>query len=472
MSRRFALVAIFGILVSSQSIFAQNSLIPALDSRAGATYTLYLNFGGFNFSGAWGGSGTPTNHSTPAYNSEGTAATFTAAEITNMRSIWSRTAEKYAAYNINVTTVDPAVAAGQAGTDASRQLYYEGRQRFMHSVIGGNGAWFGGGGGVSYISVAAGAGNTASNGGVGAGFKTNWAFSDNLGAGTPKFVAEAVAHEDGHALGLQHQAKWTAPGGTLVDAYDDGRINGVPNSASISPTMGVGYYTDRSAWRVGATNSNSAVTAQNDVKVIQANNGMTLVSDTGFVDTGIGHTLATATTIPVIGTTINSALSKGIITPLDSINPNPIGSNKYTVDVYKLVVGVGQTASLNVTLNSGRSTLVAGTADEGATLNATLRLLNASGGQIQISNGSTFTETIAASNLAAGTYFLEVSSAGGYTDSYGNTYFDMGSYFLSGTFVPVPEPTTIFAVSAAVMAVGGFVRRRMKGETVEVPLAA
>ncbi|HMP18107.1 MAG TPA: PEP-CTERM sorting domain-containing protein, partial [Gemmatales bacterium] len=71
-------------------------------------------------------------------------------------------------------------------------------------------------------------------------------------------------------------------------------------------------------------------------------------------------------------------------------------------------------------------------------------------------------------NLAAGTYFLEVSSAGGKFGSLGpnnnwdpSYYFDMGSYFLTGV-IPVPEPATIALFGISGLAVGIVLYRRRK----------
>nr|MCU0704121.1 hypothetical protein [Fimbriiglobus sp.] len=117
MSPRVLALAVFSVVSLSQAVVAQ---IPTLSSRPGAAYTMYMNFGGFNYTGTWAG-GTP-----------GTVAAYggTTAQMTE---IWARTAEKFAAFNINVTTVDPAVAAGQGGSDISRQNYYTTTARVMHS---------------------------------------------------------------------------------------------------------------------------------------------------------------------------------------------------------------------------------------------------------------------------------------------------------------------------------------------------
>jgi hypothetical protein len=73
--------------------------------------------------------------------------------------------------------------------------------------------------------------------------------------------------------------------------------------------MGAAYYTQRGAWRVGDSNNGSSNHIQNDVAVILSNSDIG-----GFVNDGIGHTLATATPMPLSGSNINAALAEGVIT--------------------------------------------------------------------------------------------------------------------------------------------------------------
>lgn len=448
------LIAIaFAMLLTATATVGQ---IPALSSRQGAAYTLYLDFGGFSYTGTWSGS-------TP-----GTVAAYPGSTA-NMTEVWARTAEKYAAFNVNVTTVDPAIAANQAGSDSARQNYYAATPQLMHTIVTPDSAWFGAAGGVSFVG-------TWQNGYTSANsqYKTNWVFSNNLGNGFPKYVAEAAGHENGHAAGLSHQARYNLAG-VQQDAYDDGRDTGgtSPNYFN-SPTMGVGYYARRSSWRYGAIEGNNSNTAQNDVLRIQQNNNMPYAGSTGFYDDSIGKTAATATTLPVTGTTINSTAARGVITPLSSTAPNPIGASNYTKDYFKVVVSSGQTAGLNVSLKSGIFTNNSGsTENPGWTLDATLRLLASDGTtQLGISNTSDYLENITVNNLAAGTYYLEVSSAGGLTDPYGNKYYDMGGYILLGSFTPVPEPVAVFAVAVSVFAAGGLVRRYRRGGATAPPAVA
>jgi hypothetical protein len=434
--------------------------IPQLSSRpVGAAYTLYLNFGGFAFTGTWGGAvGGPTPGTTPAYDTDGNATTFSATEIANMRNVWSRVAEKYITLNVNVTTVDPAVAAGQSGSDALRQAYYDQTARLHHTVIGGPGGWFGGGG-VSYVGVTQNSYTTAGfNSNAGRGYHTNWVFSAQAPSNL-QFVAEATAHEDGHGLKLNHQSLYV---GTTLTEYDPG-FNGGAGVGTLAPIMGNSYSAQRGTWRRGAISGTNSPTAQNDLSLLLTNTGITTgaTGAGGFMDSGIGHTRPTATALPVSGSNITAA-AKGHIAP-SSATPNPINEANYTTDYFSLVVPAGNTATLNIVLRSGQSTITAGTADPGATLNATFRLLDVNGNVLQTSNSGVLTETLtvtAGSPLPAGTYYLQIASAGGATDpANGYQYYDVGSYFLTGTFTPVPEPATVFAVAAVGLAAAGGWRR-------------
>src|SRR5260221_12473719 len=111
---------------------AQGLVVPAYNSRPGANYTLYLDFAGFSYTGHWNGNAPGV---VPAYTIDADAANFSAQEQTNMQIIWARVAEKYTAYNVNVTTVDPAIAAGKNGSDLMRQTYYDNTAQLMHTVI-------------------------------------------------------------------------------------------------------------------------------------------------------------------------------------------------------------------------------------------------------------------------------------------------------------------------------------------------
>ncbi len=79
--------------------------IPALNSNPGATASLYLDFDG-HFQAVWS---SYTNITTPAYDVDGDATTFSDEELANIQTIWETVAEDYSPFNINVTTLEPSV---------------------------------------------------------------------------------------------------------------------------------------------------------------------------------------------------------------------------------------------------------------------------------------------------------------------------------------------------------------------------
>ncbi len=413
---------------------------------------MYLDFSGFNFTGTWGdwmvGMGTPGN--TPSYRGVAATGSFSASDQLMIKQIWTRAAEKYVAFNVNVTTVDPAIAAGQSGTDSLRQAYYERTAKMMHTVIGGNGAWMGGGG-YSAIGTTASTFDPAGvNGGAGAGYHTNWVFAgvaqDNL-----QFIGECAAHENGHGLGLNHQSDYN--GTTARNEYSAG--SGTGNN-SYAPIMGNSYSSQRGTWRSGPALALGGG-IQNDLKAVMTNN-----SGIGaFLDDGIGHTRPTATALPIIGGAVDNMLAKGFIAPKSSANPNPLGEANYTTDFFKFHTDGGV---MTLTAVDGTQYITPGVADPGAMLKSTLRILDTNGTLIGTGalDASTMFETYSA-NLPGGDYYAQISSFGGFT--YGGSYdsanyYDMGSYFLTGSgFTTVPEPGSMVALGVGI---AYFVRRKRK----------
>jgi hypothetical protein len=395
--------------------------VPQLSSLPGAPYTLYLDFAGFNFTGTWGGTG-QTPGSVEAF--DHVSGSFDAAEQTRISEVWAGAAQAYTAFNINVTTVDPAVAAGQADTDAHRQAYYEQTARLMHTIMTPSSGWYGPYGGVSYVDVTQYSYNPVGyNGGAGAGWHTNWDFADTWYSNQQ--AAQPAIHENGHGLNLLHQGDYQ--GSTNVSEYSLGDGNSA--NGTYAPIMGAAYYTQRGAWRLGDSNNGTSGHTQNDVADLLGNSGLG-----SFRDDGIGHTQPTATPLPLSGTSVNYNLAKGIITPASATSPTPMGASNYTSDYFAFQAG---TAPISLTVHDGTEFLSPGTADPGATLRSTLTIYNAQGLIMGtgVEDASTLFETFSGT-LPAGNYYAKVSSYGGHAQTLGsyNTtyYYDMGSYFLTG----------------------------------------
>jgi hypothetical protein len=303
--------------------------VPAYSSLPGAEDTLYLDFNG-DFETTWG---TYANVDTPPYDIDGNLATFSAAELNNIRSIWAQVAEDYAPFDLNVTTIAPPSFANGVG---------------LHLVIGGNGSWTGGTyGGVTYLSSYS---NASPN--------VDFVFPTNLANGVAKYVGEAASHESGHAFGLQHQSVYNA------DKVKSSEYN--PGSAETAPIMGNSYLATRGLWWNGT--STSATTSQDDMAVIASS-----FNTFGYRPDDYGDTLAAATPLPTNGgTTFNVAGIIGSTQDVDVFSFNAsAGQATFTIS------GPGDYGNLDAVLElrnaAGVTVATAAPADSlGATLTTTL----------------------------------------------------------------------------------------------------
>ena len=271
------------------------SAIPVLNSLAGAAASLYLDFNG-HFDAVWG---SYSNITTPAFDQDGDATTFSSGELSTIQQIWQYVAEDYAPFKINVTTVLPASFANGVA---------------QRVVIGGNGSWLGqSAGGVSYVNSFT---NSLTN--------SSYVFTKNLGNGNAKYTGEASSHEAGHAFGLQHQSRYS--GATKVAEYYAGAGDGR------APIMGNSYSTTRGLWWNGTTTSSTTI--QDDMSVLaRSQNGF------GYRADDHGNTVATATALAVSGSQVSAT---GVITTTSD------------VDYFSFTTGAGTiTVSVNPPANYG-----------------------------------------------------------------------------------------------------------------------
>lgn len=395
--------------------------VPALHSRRGAAYTIYLDFAGFNYTGTWLGD---TPGDTQAFDGVASTGSFNAAQQAQITEIWARVAQAYAPFDVNVTTIDPAFFAGKDDTDFDRQNYYDDTPRLMHTVIGNDdSSWLSGSpaGGVSRI------GSTkydSSNYYFGDhGIHTNWIFDLNL-ANTPQYIADAAEHENGHGFGLRHQSDFDSSG-NLINEYSTNS-----GSPDIGPIMGAPYQAVRAAWAVGnadvGTADNPVEQTQNDVAVILNNPGLSRVQD------GIGHTMASATPLFLTGNTIDYTRAKGVIVPDSQTNPSP-DPGRTLSDYYSFYVANDNTP-VTITANSGTDYITPGTADPGATADLSLWIYDPNGDLVGVANDSTLSETISL-KLNQGLFHVQVGTVSGTFGTFANddTYYNIGSYFLTGS---------------------------------------
>ena len=463
----FTFVVAFGLSFSSEASAKQHTAgTPVLNSRPGAPYTIYLDFAGFNYKGMWA---EHTPGVCPPFDNADPNGTFNAEQIGRIKTTWAITASFYSAFNINVTTADPAPSGL---TDAQRQTFYLGVPNFMHTIItipipGGVPE-----GGSSGIGTVVGTHNPANDPDT---QHTNFII---LPSGNDVVdLGNATAHENGHALGLAHQSDFV--GNDMWNEYCVG------DTTFTGPDHGIGSYTavmggqngqQRKTFRAGSSQNFQDGNFQNDIKQMLSNQtaaratelGRTGGVDLHLVDDVIGHTLATATTLPLNPNgTVNFSQASGVIMPASESNPIPLGAANYTKDFFKFTLASSTTISL--TANNGTQYLTPGVADPGITLRSVLKIHNAAGNVIATASedSSTLFSTYSGT-LAAGTYYASVRSYGGHqqvslrevseefpTFESPNTYFDMGGYFLSGSGFAVARVPEIAVLNRTIKLTDG-----------------
>jgi len=364
--------------------------LPLLSSNPSATSKVFLDFNGHTTSGTlWNSNfNGGANIVTPAYSIDADTTTFSTTEAATIEEIWRRVAEDYAPFNVDVTTIDPG------NLNAANNI---------RVVIGGAwDQWFeesGGAGGVAYL--------------------TSWrwnddtpvfVFEENLGNGAAKFTAEAISHEAGHSLGLQHQSTYNNSG-NKIDEYNPGSGSGATGWA---PIMGVSYYQNLTTWHNG-TSSLGSTSYQDDMNVISAaNNGFG-----GYRTDDHGNTISSATALS--GTT--TLTGSGII------------SQTSDIDVFSFAAGAGL---VNFTINP---------AQDGPNLDIVAELINSSGNILASSNLSSNLFANLNTSVTPGTYFLSIKSNG--------QYGRVGQYTINGTVAPADTtPPTASSFSPADNATG------------------
>jgi autotransporter-associated beta strand protein len=212
-----------------------------LNSKPGASRTIYLDFDGHLLSG----NGWTANYNdgadivAPSWDLDGNPESFNDAERTAIQRIWYRVAEDFAGFEVNVTTEYPGEAAMTRANNGD-QIY---GTRALVSAIS---SYFGNYGGIAYLGSFDSVGNYN---------KPALVFPERL-SNNEKNIAEAISHEVGHNLGLSHDGIF---GGA---EYYTGHGNW-------APIMGVGYSRPITQWSKGEYASANNV--EDDFLVMQQN---------------------------------------------------------------------------------------------------------------------------------------------------------------------------------------------------------
>lgn len=360
-----------------------------LHSLPGSQRVIYLDFTGHTTSGMlWNSNftGGADIVSTP-FDTDASPSTFSTSEQDLIKRIWARVAEEYAPFAVDVTTEDPGVEALRrtSGSDAAYGV---------RVVISPTSAWYPNAGGVAYVGSFSYTGDLPC-----------FVFSDKLGPNNEKYVAEAIAHEAGHTLGLSHDGKTDGTG------YYQGH-------GSWAPIMGVGYYRAVTQWSKGEYSL--ANNKEDDLAVI-ALNGAPL----GLDDNGNSPSSATS----LVGDPLN---------PTAALVTAGIIEKSGDLDVFAFDTGAGA-LSLSAVGSSNQPNL-----------DIVLELLDSAGSVVASSNPTGLSASLSPT-VNAGSYFVRIGATG-YLDPLStgySSYASLGEYVLTVNRVPTGDKLPPLSVASA-----------------------
>jgi len=368
----------------------------SLHSNYGSSKVVIVDFDGHIISGtAWNNIGgvAATLNALP-YDRDGSPYTYSQSELDEMAEIWSRIAEDFAPYDIDVTTEDPGFTNSTTGRILITKNVDANGNSMPHSSAGG----------VAYVNVW-GRSNYHTY------YSPALVYYNNLGGGWPPYVAEAASHELGHNLALSHD-------GTNSVSYYSGHGTGYVSWGAI---MGVGYYTQVTQWSKGEyTGANQP---QDDLAIIDGFLGYRVDDHSNT------SAAASALTVEADGSILATNPESD---PLNTYTTNKgVIEDRNDTDYFWFNAEAGE---VDLTVTPAWAAYYRGTR-RGANLDIQAALYDISGTLLAQDDPLDETDADLTATVGAGTYYLAVTGVGNTISPYSD-YGSLGQYFISGSITP------------------------------------
>ncbi len=364
-----------------------------LNSSPTSKLTIYLDFNGHTYTGSAYNNGKTITM--PAYNTSGTTSTFSNTELREIYEIWLRVAEDFAPFNVNVTTKEPTTA--QLTKTSSTDTSYG-----VRVCVGGD---------YTYVGLKEKLGGVALNDSFADPTDVPvFIFPANL-ANDVKYIADAISHEVGHTLGLEHESTSSAE-------YYAG-------SNGWAPLMGESYKQELSQWSKGEFVG--AKTSRDQIKI--------LTSKLGAKTDAVPNTIGSA---KAISFKTSGKIAEGLIETSADVD-----YYYFTYDgsaTYLAVGGLKRVTNLDikVSLYNSTKTLIA-TFDPTDTNYVTFDLAKYTGGvkgkyyiSVEGTGRVSGTKTVYSAYGSLGYYQIRAVKTSDFSDSFGSnstmaTAYDLGT---------------------------------------------